>query len=155
MNWSRSGKQCMAKTSHRITTSDEQIDAAIARATAHAATERRATRAFYDSKHDRITIDLSNGVIVSIPRRQLQGLDGAARGDVAGIELIGNGTGLRWPKLDVDHYVPGLLNQVFGNREWMAHLGRIGGSVTTAAKKKAARANGKKGGRPSKRRETA
>ena len=53
-----------------------------------------------------------------------------------------------WPLLDVDHYVSGLLNHVFGTSRWMAELGRRGGSVSSTAKAAAARINGKKGGRP-------
>jgi hypothetical protein len=145
----------MTKNSHPVVTTDKQIDAAIARAGALQSTEQRATRATYDPKHDRITIELSNRVVVSIPRQQLQGLTGVGANDIAQIELVGNGTGLHWPTLDVDHYIPGLLNQVFGTRAWMAHLGRRGGASTSTAKKRAARANGRKGGRPSKRRRTA
>jgi hypothetical protein len=51
-------------------------------------------------------------------------------------------------------YVPGLLRGVYGNKKWMAQIGRRGGSVKSAAKKRAARVNGLKGGRP-KRREVA
>jgi len=144
----------MARNSHRVITTDKKIDAALARARTFESAERRATMASYDSKNDRITVHLSNGVMVAIPRRQLQGLQHAAARQLSRIELVGGGTGLHWPALDVDHYVPGLLNQVFGTREWMAHLGRLGGSSTTPAKKRAARANGKKGGRPSKRQKT-
>jgi hypothetical protein len=51
----------------------------------------------------------------------------------------------------VDHFVPGLLNHIFGTSRWMAELGRRGGSSTSATKAAAARANGKKGGRPKER----
>jgi hypothetical protein len=51
----------------------------------------------------------------------------------------------------VDHFVPGLLNHIFGTSRWMAELGRRGGSSTSAIKAAAARANGKKGGRPKER----
>jgi hypothetical protein len=64
------------------------------------------------------------------------------------VEIVGHGTGLHWPALDVDHYVPSLLRRVYGNRNWMAEIGRSGGSVRSVAKKKASRVNGLKGGRP-------
>jgi hypothetical protein len=41
-----------------------------------------------------------------------------------------------------------LLRGVYGNKKWMAQIGRRGGSARSAAKKAAARANGAKGGRP-------
>jgi hypothetical protein len=37
---------------------------------------------------------------------------------------------------------------IYGNKRWMAEIGRSGGSVESAAKKRAARVNGLKGGRP-------
>jgi hypothetical protein len=50
--------------------------------------------------------------------------------------------------LDVDHYIPALLEGVFGTKRWMSELGRRGGSKTSAAKAAAARENGRRGGRP-------
>jgi hypothetical protein len=63
-------------------------------------------------------------------------------------KLIGSGTGICFPELDVDLYVPALIEGVYGNRRWMAQLGKKGGSAKTEAKQVAARANGAKGGRP-------
>jgi hypothetical protein len=61
------------------------------------------------------------------------------------------GFNLHWPALDVDLFVPALLAGVFGTRAWMAReLARVGGQARSAAKTKAARANGAKGGRPRK-----
>jgi len=48
----------------------------------------------------------------------------------------------------VDLYVPALIEGVYGNRRWMAHLGKKGGRARTEAKRRAAQANGAKGGRP-------
>ena len=60
------------------------------------------------------------------------------------------GLGLHWPVLDADIYVPALLAGVFGSRSWMASvLGAKGGKASTPEKAAAARANGRKGGRPS------
>jgi hypothetical protein len=44
-----------------------------------------------------------------------------------------------------------LLAGVLGTKAWMAELGRAGGRVKSAAKSRAARRNGAKGGRPRKR----
>jgi hypothetical protein len=54
------------------------------------------------------------------------------------------------PRLDADLYVPALLEGVLGSRRWMAaRLGAVGGQARTQAKAAAARANGRRGGRPS------
>jgi hypothetical protein len=102
---------------------------------------------------DLLILRLSDGQRHVIPREDLQGLQSATKEQIAQVEILGNGTGLHWPDLDVDHYVPGLLRRVYGNKQWMAEIGRSGGSARSAAKKRAARANGLKGGRP-RRRET-
>ncbi|MNT97266.1 hypothetical protein D3C72_2395510 [compost metagenome] len=76
---------------------------------------------------------------------------------------------IEWPALDVDSHVPGLVLAVSGSPAWQrrlfaaewealqaafpavaAAMGRKGGAAKTEAKKAAARANGKKGGRPRK-----
>jgi hypothetical protein len=55
---------------------------------------------------------------------------------------------INWEKLDVQMHVPSMVAGVFGTRQWMSELGRAGGSAKSAAKARAARENGKKGGRP-------
>jgi hypothetical protein len=75
-------------------------------------------------------------------------LENARPEEIAKVEILGRGTGIHWPQLEVDHYVAGLLNHIFGTSRWMAELGRRGGSSTSGSKAAAARANGKKGGRP-------
>jgi hypothetical protein len=134
-----------------VVTSDRQIDAALAQARSFAASDRRVVRAIYEKKPDLLTLYLEDGVRVSIPRMSLQGLQDARPAQVSRIDILGHGTGLHWPLLEVDHYVPGLLNHVFGTRHWMSEMGRRGGSVTSTAKAAAARSNGRKGGRPKQR----
>ena len=107
-------------------------------------------RAKYEASGDRVVVFLADGVIVSVPRDYLQGLQDATRAQLSNVEVVGGGTGLHWPQLDADHYVPGLLNQVFGTKRWMSELGQRGGSSRSAAKARAARENGAKGGRPRK-----
>jgi hypothetical protein len=53
--------------------------------------------------------------------------------------------------VDVDVYVPGLIERTFGPRLLAAAAGRRGGRRKSKAKAAAARANGAKGGRPRKR----
>lgn len=134
---------------HKVVTTDAEIDRAIARA---AASEREPRVVSVEYRPgaglDLLVLRLSDGRREIIPREDLQGLENATRAEVSHVEILGNGTGLHWPDLDVDHYVPGLLKHIYGTKRWMAEIGRSGGSVTSAVKRKASRANGLKGGRP-------
>ncbi len=135
-------------SAHKIRSTESDLDAAIARSRAFELHDRRATKVEYNKRDDLVTIHLADGVRVSLPRKKLQGLQSAKPSQLAKVELLGRGTGLHWPELDVDHYVPGLLNHVFGTARWMSEIGRVGGSSKSRAKTRAARANGKRGGRP-------
>jgi len=138
----------MGKQAHKIQVSSGQIDAAIARARQFEARDPRVVNAQYQAKEDLVSLCLSDGVRVSIPRKQLQGLERANKSQLSKIGIVGNGTGLHWPLLDVDHYVLGLLQHRFGTKRWMNEIGRRGGLAKSEAKTKAARKNGLKGGRP-------
>lgn len=146
----------MTQRDARVVTTDAEIEAARAQGRLTTPHLPHATRAAYCAADDVIEVDLSTGVGLRLPRRLLQGLAEATPDQLAEITIVGPGTGLYWPQLDVDHYLPGLLAGVFGTRQWMAELGRKGGQRTSPAKAAAARANGRRGGRPSRvRRETA
>lgn len=134
---------------HKIVTSDAEIARAIERAK-RLREEPLATAAEYQAGPglDLLILKLSDGRRHVIPREDLQGLQSGTAEQLARIEIVGGGTGLHWPDLDADLYVPGLLRGVYGNKLWMAKIGRTGGMVRSAAKKRAARANGLKGGRP-------
>ena len=138
----------MPKVAHKIRVSDGDIDSALERAKQFESQDPRVKNAHYDAKEDSIRLQFADGMTVSIPRQQLQGLERASRSQLSKIELVGNGTGLHWPFLDVDHYVLGLLAHRFGTRRWMNEIGRRGGLAKSEAKSKAARRNGLKGGRP-------
>ena len=138
----------MRKEAHQVRVSSGQIDSAIARAQQFEANDPRVLRVQYEAKEDLVTLHLADGLKISIPRKQLQGLELADRSQLSKIEIVGHGTGLHWPLLDVDHYVLGLLEHLFGTKRWMNEIGRRGGLAKSAAKTKAARRNGQKGGRP-------
>lgn len=99
---------------------------------------------------DMIILKLTDGSRRMIPREDLQGLESGTEAQIANVEIVGGGTGLHWPELDADLYVPALLQGIYGSKKWMAKIGRRGGLATSPAKKRAARANGKFGGRPKK-----
>jgi hypothetical protein len=137
-------------SSVRVTTTDVEIDAAIARAKVQEDYRPQVTSARYRATGDAVVLRLATGVEVAIPRSLLQGLQDATPKELGTIEIEGPGTGLHWPALDVDHYVPALLAGVFGTRHWMAELGQKGGKARSPAKAAASRANGRRGGRPRK-----
>ena len=141
----------MPKSKATVIATNQQIDSALTQARKFAGSDRRVIRAEFEKKPDLLTLYLDDGVRVSIPRMSLQGLQDAKPAQLSKVEILGRGTGLHWPLLDVDQYVPGLLNHVFGTSRWMAELGRRGGAATSTAKAAAARANGRKGGRPKQR----
>ena len=138
----------MNRTKARSVTTDAEIDAAITRAKEYEPYRPVVTAAEYRPTSDLISMRFRTGVQLFIPRKLLQGLESAKVSDLRRIEITLHGSALRWPTLDVDHYVPGLMEGVFGNRRWMGAIGKKGGSVRSAAKAKAARRNGRKGGRP-------
>lgn len=132
--------------------SDEEFDRQYAEATkrgkAAMSKGAHAIDARYDKATRRVVIDLASGVTLLIPARLIQGLRKASAKELAEIEILGAGSGLYWPKLEVDIGVAGLMEGVFGTKAWMAELGRIGGKASSEAKRAAARVNGKLGGRP-------
>jgi len=142
------GKIARVRTSVDVSASDAEIDEAIARAKAEEAHAIRVTKAEYRLKGDLVVLVLSSGVQVAVPRALLQGLEHAKPEALRKIEIEGPGTGLHWPALGVDHYIPALLGGVFGTRRWMSELGKKGGDVRSPAKAAASRKNGRKGGRP-------
>jgi hypothetical protein len=137
----------MAK--HRIVTTDAEIDLAIEQAQ-KLPREPRVIKVEYRPGPglNLLILKLSDGRRHVIPREDLQGLQSATKDQIAEVDILGDGTGLHWPALNLDHYVPSLLRRIYGNKDWMAEIGRSGGSVKSAAKKKASRVNGLKGGRP-------
>jgi hypothetical protein len=138
----------MRNEKHKVLVSSRQIDSATARAKQFQANDPRVIKAQFEAKDDLVSLGFADGLKISIPRKQLQGLEGANRSQLSKIEIVGNGTGLHWPLLDVDHYVLGLLQHRFGTKRWMNEIGRRGGLVKSEAKTRAARRNGLRGGRP-------
>lgn len=106
----------------------------------------------YDASRDAIDLAFRSGGSILIPRRIIPGLDEAPTTVLdAPISVSPAGDALSWPSLDVDVYIPGLIERAFGARLFAAATGRRGGRRTSKVKRLASRANGAKGGRPRKR----
>ena len=102
----------------------------------------------FDGASGRIVVDFTNGAAFMVPARSIQGLEKATVAQLAEVELLGE-TGLHWESLDVDFTISGLMNGIFGTAKFL-DAQRRGGQSRSAAKIKASRANGAKGGRPRK-----
>ena len=129
----------------------DEFTAATRRAAGRRASEPFAVAVRYDRRRDRVVVSLNTGVELAFPPHLAQGLENAAPADMTDVELSPSGFGIHFPKLDVHLYLPALLQGLFGSKAWIAsQLGAAGGKVRSAAKVAAARANGKRGGRPRK-----
>jgi hypothetical protein len=108
-----------------------------------------AVAARYDHRLERVVIRLNSGLDVAFSPRDAPGLERAVASQLREIEISPSGFEIYFPRLDVDIYLPTLLQGFLGSRAWMAaRLGAIGGRSRSAAKLSAARRNGKLGGRP-------
>jgi hypothetical protein len=132
---------------HEVVTSDAEIEAALERAKVHDG-DPVAQSVEHIPGLSLLIVRLSNGRRLALPIEDVQGLGRATHEQIQNYELLGRGTGISFPDLDVDLYVPALIEGVYGNRRWMAQLGKMGGRARTEAKRQAAKANGAKGGRP-------
>ncbi|MQA92136.1 MAG: DUF2442 domain-containing protein [Gemmatimonas sp.] len=129
---------------------DREIEDARKRSKIVSDSEPRAVGARYNRRSRRIEVELADGCLFAFPVKSAQGLDGATADQLAEVEVLGDGYALHWEKLDADFTVAGLLAGRLGSRAWMREHARRAGSVTSGAKARAARANGRKGGRPRK-----
>jgi hypothetical protein len=111
----------------------------------------KAISARYDRTTGRIVVQLGSRLDVSFAPHDAQGLENAKPSQLDEIEISPSGLGIHFPKLDADLYLPSLLEGFLGSRRWMAsRLGLVGGKSRSAAKRAAAKANGRMGGRPKK-----
>lgn len=133
---------------------EEQFMQELAKADKAYQDEAKAVSARYDQESGKFIIDLANGTTFIFPASLAQGLAGADPKLLAEVEIAPGGTVLHWEKLDADFSVDGLLAGSFGGKTWMqrlrSELARQGGKAKSDAKARAARENGKKGGRPRK-----
>ena len=72
----------------------------------------------YDRKSGRVVVELDNGCAFAFPARNVQGLETAKPGDLAEIELLGDGFVLHWPRVNADIRIEGALSGVYGSKDW-------------------------------------
>ena len=130
----------------------ERFARARARGQVRAEDPSAVVEAQYDATRDAIDLRFRSGAAMTVPRQIIPGLDEDVPASALGsISVSPSGDALSWPSLDVDVYVPGLVERAFGTRLFARATGQRGGRRRSKAKLAAARANGAKGGRPRKR----
>ena len=108
--------------------------------------------AHYDAVRDAIVLKFRGGGTMLIPRQIIPGIQEApasALGEPISVSPAGDA--LSWPSLDLDIYIPGLVERAFGAHLFAAVTGRQGGRTESKAKETAAKAHGTEGRRPGKR----
>jgi hypothetical protein len=93
---------------------------------------------------------MTSGVLFGFPARSIAALASARDAELEAVTLSPGGGALHWEALDVDLSVPGLILSAVEPAERRRELARLAGRSTSRAKAAAARANGRKGGRPRK-----
>ena len=129
-----------------------QIPAARRRAQRALRTQPHAAAVRYDRALRTIALTLTNGVTLVVPVRLVAALHHATDADLAEVAVGAAGVSLRWDRLDLDLGVAGLAQAALGRHTLLRAAGAAGGAARTPAKARAARLNGRKGGRPRLRR---
>lgn len=139
-------------TDHRL--KDAEILAQIPKARSRERVARRlghrARTARFDRATGRVLVELSSGILFAFPVSRIPSLRRASPAALAGVSVSSSGSALSWEGLDVDLSVAGLLLSAVDPTERVRHLASLAGRSTSAAKAAAARANGRRGGRPRK-----
>ena len=104
----------------RDLTTEADIDAALERSKQFDKVPR-ALSATYDPELDVIVLKLSNNRRLIVPREELVGLENATPTQLAEIDIYA-GLSLAWPQLDVDHYLPYILENSYGYAKLMQEL---------------------------------
>lgn len=135
---------------------DKEFESANRRGAETKASFPAAVSVRYDRRVSRVVITLATGLELAFSPKHAQGLEHAHPADLVDVEVTPSGLGIHFPRLDADIYIPALLEGFLGSKRWIAaQIGKIGGATKSEAKTAAARANGKLGGRPKKKKELA
>jgi len=107
--------------------------------------EPRAQAVRYDAEEGLVVVHLRGGYAFGFPPERIPGLEKANPERLSTARISPSGDGLHWDDLDVHASLTGLIAEALNLREWAP---RIMGRARSAAKARAARINGIKGGRP-------
>jgi hypothetical protein len=127
----------------RMVATDAEIDTASERAKSHD-NDPLARTVQYVPLLKILIIGLSNGRRIALPIADVPELSKATKKVLQNWELLGRGTAINFPDIDVALPIDGIIEGVYGKSRWMAELGQKGGSAKTPAKPTAARVGGKR-----------
>jgi hypothetical protein len=91
-----------------------------------------------------LIIGLSDGRRIALPIEDVPELSKATKKVLQNCELLGRGTAVDFPEIDVALPIDGIIEGAYGKSRWMAELGQKDDSAKRPAKRKAASANGKR-----------
>jgi len=91
-----------------------------ARGRAEAKSPAAVMNARYDRERDCIEMTFRVGVSIAIPRRMIPGLKTTSNATLRAVQVSAAGDELSWRSLNVDVYVPGLVERGFGPRLFTA-----------------------------------
>jgi hypothetical protein len=115
------------------------------------ALEPRAERVAYDARKKQIILALRRGAIVALPVERIRWLKDATSRQLHNLRRDQFGTGIVLEELDIHISIQGVLRDLVGLTGSASFMGAAGGKAKSPAKASAARANGKRGGRPRKK----
>lgn len=97
-----------------------------------------------------LQLQFRDGSRISVPTKRIEELAGARVASLRQLEVAPSRDSIAFPALDVDIFIPGLLDALYGSTI-LAERGRAGGRRSSPKKTAAVRENGRKGGRPPKK----
>jgi hypothetical protein len=134
--------------------SDAEYAAALAPGRIEVETEIRAQAVRYVPERDAIEIVTSRNAGFLIPRQWIGALQDVPTAELGKFEVWPDGSAIELEERDVHISIHGLLTAILPamlpSRSVAAIFASRGGQVTSRAKRKSSKANGRKGGRPRK-----
>jgi hypothetical protein len=106
-----------------VGTTDEQIDAALAKARLEPPQPTLAS-ATYHRDLDLFILHITDGRRLAIPREDIWAVRNATPDQAADFFSDPPHTDIWWPQLDEGLYIPDALEGRFGNQAWMDHVHR-------------------------------